>query len=56
MKIDMCKMALRGQAFDALQCSQQVLDEIIRGNAIPGMKDTPLSGIDQAERYSGGWL
>ena len=32
MKINMCKMTLRGQAFDALQCSQQVLDEIIRGN------------------------
>jgi hypothetical protein len=46
-EMNFCKMTLRGQAFDVLQCGRKALDDIIRTNAIEGMEKIPLSGIDQ---------
>ena len=44
--VNICKMTLRGQAYDALQCSTRTLDALIRCDAIPGMEKIPLEGGD----------
>jgi hypothetical protein len=43
---NICKMTLRGQAYDALQCSTRTLGALIRCDAIPGMEKIPLEGGD----------